>query len=82
MNQFHADMLQMRNSLARFCGLMVVGFIGLVASILFKDLLFGQSSTSNRTPDGFPPCKTPCCRGWYRQRYRSEVQRSRYPASE
>ena len=44
MNQFHADMLQMRNSLARFYGLMVVGFIGLVASILFKDLLFGQST--------------------------------------
>ena len=43
MDQFHADMLQLRNWLARFYGLMVVSFIGLVASILFKDLLFRQS---------------------------------------
>ena len=42
MDQLHADMLQMRNWLARLYGLMVVGSIGLFASILFKDLLFRQ----------------------------------------
>ena len=40
MDQFHADMLQMRNWLVRLYGLMVIGFIGAIALILFRDLFF------------------------------------------
>ena len=42
MDQFHADMLQMRNWLVRLYGLMVIGFIGLFASILVGSLIFKQ----------------------------------------
>ena len=40
MDQFHADMLQMRNWLVRLYGLVVFGFIGAIALILFRDLFF------------------------------------------
>ena len=40
MDQFHADMLQMRNWLMRLYGLVVFGFIGAIALILFRDLFF------------------------------------------
>ena len=40
MDQFHADMLQMRNWLAWLYGLMVFGFIGAIALILFRDMFF------------------------------------------
>ena len=40
MDQFHADMLQMRNWLVRLCGLVVFGFLGAIALILFRDLFF------------------------------------------
>ena len=36
MDQFHADMLQMRNWLMRLYGLVVFGFIGTIVLILFK----------------------------------------------
>ena len=39
-DQLHADMRQMRNWLMRLYGLMVVGFIGAIALILFRDLFF------------------------------------------
>lgn len=40
MDQFHADMLQMRNWLVRLYGLVVFGFIGAIVLILFRDLFF------------------------------------------
>ena len=40
MDQFHADMLQMRNWLMRLYGLVVFGFIGAIALILFRDMFF------------------------------------------
>ena len=40
MDQFHADMLQMRNWLVRLYGLVVFGFLGAIALILFRDLFF------------------------------------------
>lgn len=40
MDQFHADMLQMRNWLVRLYGLVVFGFICAIALILFRDLFF------------------------------------------
>ena len=40
MDQFHGDMLQMRNWLVRLNGLVVFGFIGAIALILFRDLFF------------------------------------------
>ena len=40
MDQFHGDMLQMRNWLVRLYGLVFFGFIGAIALILFSDLLF------------------------------------------
>ena len=40
MDQFHADMLQIRNWLVRLYGLVVFGFIGAIALILFRDLFF------------------------------------------
>ena len=36
MDQFHADMLQMRNWLMRLYGLVVFGFIGTIVLILFR----------------------------------------------
>ena len=39
-DQLHADMRQMRNWLAWLYGLMVVGFIGAIALILFRDMFF------------------------------------------
>lgn len=36
MDQFHADMLQMRNWLMRLYGLVVFGFIGAIVLMLFK----------------------------------------------
>ena len=40
MDQFHADMLQMRNWLVRLYGLVVFGFIGAITLILFRDMFF------------------------------------------
>ena len=39
-DQLHADMRQMRNWLMRLYGLVVFGFIGAIALILFRDLFF------------------------------------------
>lgn len=39
-DQLHADMLQMRNWLVRLYGLVVFGFIGAIALILFRELFF------------------------------------------
>ena len=40
MDLFHADMLQMRNWLVRLHGLVAFGFIGAIALILLKDVIF------------------------------------------
>ena len=40
MDLFHADMLQMRNWLVRLYGLVAFGFIGAIALILLKDVIF------------------------------------------
>ena len=40
MDLFHADMLQMRNWLVRLNGLVAFGFIGAIALILLKDVIF------------------------------------------
>ena len=40
MDVFHADMLQMRNWLVRLYGLVAFGFIGAIALILLKDVIF------------------------------------------
>ena len=40
MDMFHADMLQMRNWLVRLYGLVAFGFIGAIALILLKDVIF------------------------------------------
>ena len=40
MDIFHADMRQMRNWLVRLYGLVVFGFIGAIALIVFRDLFF------------------------------------------
>ena len=40
MDLFHADMLQMRNWLVRLHGLVASGFIGAIALILLKDVIF------------------------------------------
>ena len=42
MDQFHADMLQMRNWLVRLYGLVIFGFIGAITLILFRDLFFNR----------------------------------------
>ena len=39
-DQLHADMRQMRNWLMRLYGLVVFGFIGAIALILFRDIFF------------------------------------------
>ena len=40
MDLFHADMLQMHNWLVRLNGLVAFGFIGAIALILLKDVIF------------------------------------------
>ena len=40
MDQFHADTLQMRNWLVRLYALVAFGFIGAIALILLKDVIF------------------------------------------
>ena len=40
MDVFHADMLQMRNWMVRLYGLVAFGFIGAIALILLKDVIF------------------------------------------
>ena len=40
MDVFHADMLQMRGWLVRLYGLVAFGFIGAIALILLKDVIF------------------------------------------
>lgn len=40
MDLFHADMLQMRNWLVRLYALVAFGFIGAIALILLKDVIF------------------------------------------
>ena len=40
MDVFHADMLQMRNWLVRLYALVAFGFIGAIALILLKDVIF------------------------------------------
>ena len=40
MDMFHADMLQMRGWLVRLYGLVAFGFIGAIALILLKDVIF------------------------------------------
>ncbi|MDE0206121.1 MAG: hypothetical protein OXP66_08860 [Candidatus Tectomicrobia bacterium] len=40
MDLFHADMLQMRNWMVRLYGLVAFGFIGAIALILLKDVIF------------------------------------------
>ena len=40
MDLFHADMLQMRNWLVRLNGLVAFGFIGAIALVLLKDVIF------------------------------------------
>ncbi len=41
--QVHSDVSQMRNWLVRLYALVVFGFVGAIALILFKDLLFSSS---------------------------------------
>lgn len=59
MDQFHADMPQMRNWLVRLYSLVVLGFIGAIALILCRDMFFKSPQHEQPQPGRISVLRNP-----------------------